>query len=77
MYYSYPCSYCGRLFYTFNTNKEQASRTLYEGIKKHLVEYNEDEREYEFDDGPKQDSNEVYYSMTESEDAPAGGYELR
>lgn len=76
MYYSYPCSYCGRLFYTYHTNKEQAARTLYEGIKRHLVEYKEDEREYDLDDGPREDSNEIYDGMKELEDPPQGGYEL-
>ena len=50
---------------------------LYEGIKKHLIEYNEDDREYDFDDGPQQDSDEVYYAVEESDEPPAGGYELR
>ena len=77
MYYSHPCSYCGRIFYIYHTNKEQASRVLYEGIKKHLIEYNEDDREYDFDDGPQQDSDEVYYAVEESDEPPAGGYELR
>lgn len=77
MYYSYPCSYCRRIFYTYNANKEHASEVLYRGIKKHLIEYNEDEREYEFDDGPEIDSDEVYYAMKSTDSPPAGGYELR
>ncbi len=77
MYYSYPCSYCGRVFFTYNSSKEQASRILYQGIKQHLIDYNEDEREYEFDDTPQVDTNEVYYAVDESNNPPAGGYELK
>lgn len=76
MYYSHPCSYCGRLFYTYNTNREEASKILYAGIKKHLIDYNEDHREYEFDDGPQIDSNEVYAKMGELSSRPPGGYEF-
>lgn len=76
MYYAYPCPYCRRLFYTYNSSKEQASRVLYEGIKKHLIEYREDEREYEFDDGEKEESNDIYYSVTDLPEPPSGGYEL-
>ncbi|MEK6861497.1 MAG: hypothetical protein AABY07_05995 [Nanoarchaeota archaeon] len=76
MYYSHKCSYCSKVFYTYNTNKEYASRALYYGIKKHLIEYNEDHKEYKFDDGPKIDSNEVYANMIESTSAPSGGYRV-
>lgn len=76
MYYSHKCSYCSKVFYTFNSSKEYASRALYHGIKKHLIDYNEDHKEYRFDDGPKTDSNEVYAAMTESTSAPSGGYKV-
>lgn len=76
MYYSHPCSYCSRIFYTFNEDKFQAAKTLYSGIKQHLSEYGEDDKEHQFDDGPEIDTNEVYAAMTESNDPPAGGYEL-
>lgn len=76
MYYSYPCSYCGKVFYTFNDNKEQAARVLYEGIKEHLKEYDEDHKEYKFDEDPETEENEMYKEMTESNEPPAGGYEL-
>lgn len=75
MYYSYPCPYCGKVFYTFNTNREQASHTLYQSIKQHLIDYNEDHKEYEMDDGEQADSNQIYSGMSESNEPPAGGYE--
>lgn len=76
MYYSHACSYCARIFYTFHDNKERASEKLYYGIKQHLIDYNEDHKEYAFDDGPSIDINEVYSVVIESEDPPPGGYEL-
>lgn len=76
MYYSHKCSYCTRVFYTFSSSKELAAKTLYHGIKKHLIEYDEDHKEYDFDDGVEIDTNEVYYAAIESEEPPAGGYEL-
>lgn len=76
MYYSHSCSYCTKIFFTYNSNKHEASKTLYHGIKKHLIEYNEDHKEFQFDDGVEIDVNEVYYAVTESEQSPAGGYEL-
>ncbi len=76
MYYSHSCSYCSRIFYTFSGSKEQAAQTLYYGIKKHLVDYGEDHKEYAFDDGPQIDINEVYAAVSESSNPPAGGYEL-
>ena len=75
MYYSYRCTYCGRLFYTFSTSKEAASHVLYRAIKEHLIAYNEDDKEHEMDDGEEVDSNEIYYHMVESNDKPAGGYD--
>lgn len=77
MYYSYPCSYCHKFFYTFNNNKSNAAATLYAGIKAHLVSYDEDDKEHEFDDGATIDTQEVYSGMTESDSAPSGGYELK
>lgn len=76
MYYSHACSYCARVFFTFHTSKERASETLYYGIKQHLIEYNEDHKENDFDDGPSIDINEIFSIVTESEESPAGGYEL-
>ncbi len=77
MYYSHPCSYCTKVFYVFSDSKEHASRALYAGIKQHLTEYDEDRKEYKFDDGPVADSNEIYAGIGESEVPPAGGYELK
>jgi len=65
-----------KVFYVFSSNKEQASHQLYAGIKKHLVDYDEDRKEYKFDDGEQADSNEIYGEMTESNDPPSGGYQV-
>lgn len=75
MYYTFKCTYCGRLFYTYNSSKEQASVILYRTIKKHLSDYDEDKKEYEMDDGEKIDTDQIYYTMTGSNEAPPGGYE--
>lgn len=76
MYYSHSCSYCTKVFYTYDNDKYNASETLYHGIKKHLIEYNEDHKEYQFDDGAHIDIKEVYVAVSESEHPPSGGYEL-
>ena len=76
MYYSFPCSYCGKVFYTFNDSKEQAAQTLYAGIKQHLISYNEDDKEHDFDEPPKIEVNQMYASMAESSEVPSGGYQL-
>jgi hypothetical protein len=77
MYYSHPCSYCHKVFYTFNADKHRAAATLYAGIKDHLIHYGEDDKEHQFDDGASIDTQEVYASMVESNDPPSGGYELK
>ena len=76
MYYSYQCSYCRRTFYTYANSSSQAASTLYHGIKQHLIDYNEDHKEYEFDEHPQIEIHQMYQNMTESQEAPAGGYEL-
>lgn len=76
MYYSYPCSYCSRVFYTFNDNKEQAAQILFNGIKQHLISYGEDDKEHQFDEDPSIEANQMYTGMTESSEPPAGGYQL-
>ena len=76
MYYSHSCSYCTKIFYIYHNNKEHASRLLYVAIKSHLIEYDEDHKEYKFDDGIEADSDEIYYKIIESNDAPPGGYEV-
>jgi len=76
MFYSHPCSYCSKIFYTYNSSKFEAAKILYATIKKHLIEYNEDHKEFAFDDGPQVDTDEVYSAMSESTEAPAGGYEV-
>ena len=76
MYYSHSCTYCAKIFFTFHTNKEQASVIVYRGIKAHLIEYEEDHKEYEMDDGEQTDSDQIYYALIESNEAPTGGYEV-
>ncbi len=75
MYYSFKCTYCGRVFYTYDSSRERASDTLYYSIKKHLIDSDEDRKEYEMDDGTRADSDQIYAGMQESKDIPAGGYE--
>ena len=53
-----------------------ASRKLYTAIKQHLVDYNEDHKEYEMDDGEKADSDQIYEEMEESTERPAGADEV-
>ena len=76
MYYSHSCSYCEKIFYTYQDSREEASRTLFEGIKKHLIEYGEDHKEYMFDEDPEIEINQMYEVMTEWEEEPAGDYKL-
>ena len=77
MYYSHPCSYCSKVFYTYNADKWKAASILYTAIKKHLTDYDEDHKEYKFDDGEAIDTKEVFAAMIESTEPPAGGYEAR
>lgn len=76
MYYSYLCSYCSKIFYTYHDLKEGAAKQLYEGIKKHLIEYNEDHKEYEFDEAPAIEIDQMYYTMSEHNEKPNGHYEV-
>jgi len=64
------------LFYAYDDNKTHAAQRLYEGIKAHLKEYGEDHKEYEFDEDPSIEVNQMYKSMEETEEEPAGGYEV-
>ena len=74
MYYSFSCTYCRRVFFTFDTDKHRAAVTLYRTIKQHLIDYNEDEKEYELDDGERVDTDQIYAEMKSSHHAPNGGY---
>lgn len=75
MFYSFRCTYCSRVFYTYDTNKTRASRTLYSTVKQHLIETDEDRKEFQMDDGETADSNQIYAEMVESNQRPSGGYE--
>jgi hypothetical protein len=77
MYYSYPCSHCSKIFYTYNNDKELAAQTLYQGIKQHLIDEGEDDKETKFDETPENVTNEIYTEMTEASAVPSGGYELK
>jgi hypothetical protein len=77
VYYSYPCSHCSKIFYTYNDDKELAAQTLYSGIKQHLIDEGEDDKETKFDETPENVTNEIYAEVTEASAAPSGGYELK
>lgn len=76
MYYSYQCSYCRKLFYTYSSSRKVAASILYHGIKAHLIYYNEDYKEYQFDDHPQIEIRDMYNNMYEQENKPLGGYKL-
>ncbi len=76
MYYSYPCPYCSKVFYTFNDDKWAAATALYNCIKKHLADYGEDNKEHKLDYSPEIDIKMIHEQMTESNAAPAGGYQI-
>jgi hypothetical protein len=76
MYYSLPCSYCGRVFYTYQSNREHAAEILYKSIKKHLIDYNEDDKEHHFDEHPDIEIDQAYHEVHESSSPPPGGYEV-
>lgn len=59
----------------YDTNREHASQVLYYSIKQHLIDYNEDHKEYELDDGEREDSDQIYEHMKESRHKPPAGYE--
>lgn len=74
MYYSFPCTYCHKAFYTYDTNKHRAALTLYRTIKQHLIDYDEDKKEYEMDEGEQTTSNRIYDEMKASHHEPRSGY---
>ena len=76
MYYSYTCSYCTKIFYTYHDLKDGAAAQLYEGIKKHLIEFDEDRKEAEFDEAPSIEIDQMYYAMIEYSEKPNGDYEV-
>lgn len=75
MYYSHTCSYCSKLFYTYNEDKDLAAKTLYAGIEAHMKEYNESE-DASFYHDPELDTNRIYSEIVESSEEPSSGYEL-
>lgn len=74
MYYTYPCPYCRKVFYAWDGSKEGGSSKLYYGIKKHLIDYDEDHKEYQFDDPPKIEIDHIYKVTAEMKSKPSGGY---
>lgn len=76
MYYLRSCTYCTKIFYTYHNNREQAAKIIFEGLKAHLIEYDEDHKEYQLDETPEIEIDQMYYEVIESEEEPAGGYEL-
>ena len=76
MWYCHQCTYCSKVYCTFNRDKWAAAKRLYTAIKKHLIEYYEDEKEHEMDDGEYADSTQIYDEAYEYNDKPAGIYEV-
>lgn len=76
MYYIHKCTYCTKIFYTFSDSKMEAARILYVGIKDHLIEYDEDRKEYELDDYPEKEINDMYRQIKEMNEPPDGAYRL-
>jgi hypothetical protein len=76
MYYCHQCTYCKRVYCTFDLDKWAAAKRLYSAIKSHLIEYDEDHKEYEMDDGESEDSNQIYHELYEYNEKPAGVYEV-
>ena len=75
MYYTYKCPYCGREFYTYSNLREDASHVLYKAIKQHLIDYGEDRKEYEMDEGEQIESDQIYAGMQELKYKPVSAYE--
>ncbi len=76
MYYSHTCPYCGKVFYTYNEDKELAARAIYEGIKGHEKEYDEEKKDFTFTHGEEYDTDQIYEELEESDDTPSGGYQV-
>mgnify|MGYP007068586798 CR=1 FL=1 len=53
------------MFYTYNSDRSKAAETLYYGVKKHLVDYGEDEKEHQLNDGASTDVAQIDGEMTE------------
>lgn len=77
MYYSYTCAQCSKVFYTYNDTKERAAESLSTGIKQHLIETDEDRKTAALDSDPQSNTDDVYYSMGQSNEVPSGGYEIK
>jgi hypothetical protein len=75
MYYSHPCSYCGKVFYTYlDGDRYKAAEILHDRIVEHLHAYGEHDKEYDFDDGREIDMMEVYNQLSESSSPPENAY---
>ena len=77
MYYSYPCPYCKKVFYTFSDSRDQAAQILDVGIMQYAKDYTEDHKSYELEQEPETETNYIYNKMAESKTYPTGGYELK
>lgn len=76
MYYSHPCPYCSKVFFTELSNRTHAAQTLYEGIKEHQRRYGEDAKEHTMDQAPSIEINQIYREMTQLDEKPYGGNEV-
>lgn len=75
MYYSHTCTHCGKIFYSFNDDKELAAEAIYAGIEQHMKDYGESEdASYYHEEGL--DTKRIYSELTESSEAPSGGYQV-
>lgn len=75
MFYNTKCPRCGKVFFTFNDDREVAAETLYEGLEEHMKSYGEQEDSHFYHEA-KPDTERIYEEMEETDYEPSGGYEL-
>ena len=76
MYYYRQCTYCSRVFYTYNKYPQYAAQALFRAIKDHLIQYDEDRLEYKMDEHPYYEERQMEQEMTSSQYPPKGGYQV-
>jgi uncharacterized Zn finger protein (UPF0148 family) len=77
MYYLYNCPYCSKDFYVYNENKEEASKQLLAGLKKHEHEWGEDNKDETLTENDEEtEANMIYDAMKESNEIPLDGYPI-